>query len=197
MKTNPFRLPELGYQLSDLAPMMSQQTLSYHYGKHFQTYIDNLNRMINGSHFEGLGIEDVVRKAPEGPLANNAGQVFNHQLFFEQFLPSRDAKVPSGELLFLIEQSFGSVYAMSEQMDNAAKTLFGSGWIWLAMDDDGKMQVLSLSNGDNPLRHGLKPILTIDLWEHAYYLDYQNRKAEYLKNFWLLVNWRVISKRII
>ena len=105
--------------------------------------------------------------------------------------------MPTGDLLFLIEQSFGSVYAMSEQMDNAAKTLFGSGWVWLAMDDDGKMHVLSLSNGDNPLRHGLKPILTIDLWEHAYYLDYQNRKAEYLKNFWLLVNWRVISKRII
>ena len=197
MKKNPFHLPELGYQLTDLAPMMSQQTLSYHYGKHFQTYIDNLNRLVDGSEYEGRALEDIGRKAPEGPIANNAGQVLNHQLFFEQFHPEKNAKMPTGELLFLIEQSFGSVYAMSEQMDNAAKTLFGSGWIWLAMDDDGKMQVLSLSNGDNPLRHGLKPILTIDLWEHAYYLDYQNRKAEYLKNFWLLVNWRVISKRII
>lgn len=192
-----FYLPELGYQLDELAPMMSQQTLSYHYGKHFQTYIDNLNRLVDGSEYEGLALEDIVRKAPEGPIANNAGQVLNHQLFFEQFHPEKNAKMPTGDLLFLIEQSFGSVYAMSEQMDNAAKTLFGSGWVWLAMDDDGKMQVLSLSNGDNPLRHGLKPILTIDLWEHAYYLDYQNRKAEYLKNFWLLVNWRVISKRII
>lgn len=197
MKTNPFRLPELGYQFSDLAPMMSQQTLAFHYGKHFQTYIDNLNRMLNGSHYEGLGIEDVVRKAPEGPMANNAGQVLNHQLFFEQFLPEKDAKMPSGELLFLIEQSFESFNKMREQMDNAAKLLFGSGWVWLVMNDEGKMQVMSLPNGDNPIRHGLKPILTIDLWEHAYYLDYQNRRDKYLENFWLLVNWRVISKRIV
>lgn len=197
MKTNPFSLPELGYQLTDLAPMMSQQTLSCHYGKHFQTYIDNLNRMVNGSHFEGLNIEDVVRKAPEGPMANNAGQVLNHQLFFEQFLPAKNAKMPSGDLLFLIEQSFGSFGKMREAMDNAAKQLFGSGWVWLTINTEGKMQVLSLPNGDNPLRHGLKPLLTIDLWEHAYYLDYQNRKDKYLENFWLLVNWNVISKRLV
>lgn len=197
MKTNPFRLPELGYQLADLAPMMSQQTLTYHYGKHFQTYIDNLNRMVNGSHFEGLNIEDVVRKAPEGPMANNAGQVLNHQLFFEQFLPAKNAKMPSGDLLFLIEQSFGSFGKMREAMDNAAKQLFGSGWVWLTINAEGKMQVLSLPNGDNPLRHGLKPLLTIDLWEHAYYLDYQNRKDKYLENFWLLVNWHVVSKRLV
>ena len=196
MKTNPFRLPELGYQLTDLAPMMSQQTLSCHYGKHFQTYIDNLNRMVNGSHFEGLNIEDVVRKVPEGPMANNAGQVLNHQLFFEQFLPAKNAKMPSGDLLFLIEQSFGSFGKMREAMDNAAKQLFGSGWVWLTTNAEGKMQVLSLPNGDNPLRHGLKPLLTIDLWEHAYYLDYQNRKDKYLENFWLLVNWHVVSKRL-
>ena len=196
MKTNPFRLPELGYQLTDLAPMMSQQTLSCHYGKHFQTYIDNLNRMVNGSHFEGLNIEDVVRKAPEGPMANNAGQVLNHQLFFEQFLPAKNAKMPSGDLLFLIEQSFGSFGKMREAMDNAAKQLFGSGWVWLTTNAEGKMQVLSLPNGDNTLRHGLKPLLTIDLWEHAYYLDYQNRKDKYLENFWLLVNWHVVSKRL-
>lgn len=197
MKTNPFCLPELGYQLTDLAPMMSQQTLSCHYGKHFQTYIDNLNRMVNGSHFEGLNIEDVVRKAPEGPMANNAGQVLNHQLFFEQFLPAKNSKIPSGDLLFLIEQSFGSFGKMREAMDNAAKQLFGSGWVWLTINAEGKMQVLSLPNGDNPLRHGLKPLLTIDLWEHAYYLDYQNRKDKYLENFWLLVNWNVISKRLV
>lgn len=196
MKTNPFRLPELEYQLTDLAPMMSYKTMSYHYGKHFQTYIDNLNRIINNSHFEGLSIEDIVRKAPEGPIANNAGQVFNHQLFFQQFLPAKDAKNPSGELLFLIQQSFGSVDAMREHMNQEAKNFFGSGWIWLVMNDEGKMQVMSLPNGDNPLRHGWKPILTIDMWEHAYYLDYQNRKVDYLNNFWLIVNWHVISKRV-
>lgn len=105
--------------------------------------------------------------------------------------------MPSGDLLFLIEQSFGSFGKMREAMDNAAKQLFGSGWVWLTINAEGKMQVLSLPNGDNPLRHGLKPLLTIDLWEHAYYLDYQNRKDKYLENFWLLVNWNVVSKRLV
>lgn len=197
MKKSLFLLPELGYQLTDLSPMMSQRTLSYHYGKHFQSYVDNLNHLIEGTEFEGLTLEDLVRKAPEGPVANNAGQVLNHQLFFQQFRPEKNAKVPTGELLFLIDQSFGYFDNMREQIDKAAKSLFGSGWVWLAMNDEGKMQVLSLPNADNPLRHGLKPILTIDLWEHAYYLDYQNRRAEYLENFWMLVNWQVISKRIV
>ena len=197
MKTNPFRLPDLGYQLTDLAPMMSLKTLSYHYGKHFQSYIDNLNQMVNNSHFEGLSIEDIVRKAPDGPVANNAGQVLNHQLFFEQFLPTKDAKMPSGELLFLIEQSFGSFDAMRTIVHDEVKQFFGSGWTWLAMNNDGKMKILSLPNGDNPLRHGWKPILAIDLWEHAYYLDYQNRRMEYLDNFWLIVNWHIVSKRIV
>ncbi len=197
MKTNLFNLPELGYQLDDLAPMMSEKTMSYHYGKHYKTYLDNLNQLVIGSPFEGLSLEDVVRKAPEGPIANNAGQALNHQLFFEQFLPSKDAKMPSGELLFLIEQSFGSFDKMRKQMDNEAKLLFGSGWVFLAMDKNGKMQVMSLHNADNPVRHGLIPILIIDLWEHAYYLDYQNRKADYLTHFWMLVNWHMISKRIV
>lgn len=197
MKTNPFRLPDLGYQLTDLAPMMSLKTLSYHYGKHFQSYIDNLNQMVNNSHFEGLSLEDIVRKAPDGPVANNAGQVLNHQLFFEQFLPTKDAKMPSGELLFLIEQSFGSFDAMRTIVHDEVKQFFGSGWTWLAMNNDGKMKILSLPNGDNPLRYGWKPILAIDLWEHAYYLDYQNRRMEYLDNFWLIVNWHIVSKRIV
>lgn len=196
MKTNPFRLPELGYQFSDLAPMMSEKTMAYHYGKHFQNYIDNLNKMLNGSHFEGLSIEDVVRKAPEGPIANNAGQVLNHQLFFEQFLPTKNAKLPSGELLFLIEQSFGSLEKMCEQMNDIGKSFFGSGWVWLTMNTEGQMQIMALPNGDNPLRHALKPILTIDLWEHAYYLDYQNRKIDYMVNVWRIINWNIISKRI-
>ena len=112
MKKFQFHLPELGYQLTDLAPMMSQQTMSYHYGKHYQTYIDNLNRLIDGSEYEGLDLYDLVREAPEGPIANNAGQVLNHQLFFEQFAPTKLAKQPSGELLFLIEQSFGNFLAI-------------------------------------------------------------------------------------
>ena len=151
--------------------MMSRQTLECHYGKHFQTYVDNLNRLVEGSAMEGLPLEDIVRKAPEGALANNAGQVLNHRLFFEQLLPAEGAKEPSGELLFLIEQSFGSMLQMHDQLEK-------------------------LPNGDNPLRHNLRPIVAIDVWEHAYYLDYQNRRADYLKNLWLLLNWRVISARL-
>ena len=192
-----FELPELGYQLGDLAPMMSQETLSFHYGKHFRTYVDNLNQLVDGSKYEGLSLEELVRKAPEGPIANNAGQVLNHQLFFEQLTPARNAKRPSGEFLFLIEQSFGSVEKMVEQLDKAASSFFGSGWTFLAMDDGGELKILSLPNGDNPLRYNLKPLLAIDVWEHAYYLDYQNRRKDYLKNFWLLVNWHVVSTRII
>ena len=197
MNKSRFELPELGYQLGDLAPMMSQETLSFHYGKHFRTYVDNLNQLVDGSHYEGLPLEDIVRKAPEGTLANNAGQVLNHKLFFEQFLPTHHAKQPTGEFLFLIEQSFESLEKMIEQLDKAAATFFGSGWTFLAMNEAGEPKILSLPNGDNPLRYNLKPLLAIDVWEHAYYLDYQNRRKDYLKNFWLLVNWHVVSTRII
>jgi Fe-Mn family superoxide dismutase len=197
MNKSRFELPELGYQLGDLAPMMSQETLSFHYGKHFRTYVDNLNQLVDGSHYEGLPLEDIVRKAPEGTLANNAGQVLNHKLFFEQFLPTHHAKQPTGEFLFLIEQSFESLEKMIEQLDKAAATFFGSGWTFLAINEEGELKILSLPNGENPLRYNLKPLLAIDVWEHAYYLDYQNRRKDYLKNFWLLVNWHVVSTRII
>jgi Fe-Mn family superoxide dismutase len=159
--------------------------------------VDNLNQLVDGSHYEGLPLEDIVRKAPEGALANNAGQVLNHKLFFEQFLPTHHAKQPTGEFLFLIEQSFESLEKMIEQLDKAAATFFGSGWTFLAMNEEGELKILSLPNGDNPLRYNLKPLLAIDVWEHAYYLDYQNRRKDYLKNFWLLVNWHVVSTRII
>ena len=196
MKINPFHLPELNYQLGDLAPMMSQETLALHYGKHFQNYVDKLNQLVEDSKYEGMALSDLVRKAPAGPFADNAGQVLNHQLFFEQLTPSHHAKQPSGELMLLIEQSFGSFGTMIEQMDQAARLLFGSGWVFLAMNTNGDLRILSLQNGDNPLRHGLTPLLAIDVWEHAYYLDYQNRRADYLKHLWPLINWRIVSTRI-
>ena len=192
-----FELPELGYQFGDLAPMMSQETIAFHYGKHFQTYVDNLNRLVDGSKYEGLSLGDLVRKAPEGAIADNAGQVFNHTLFFEQLTPARKAKQPTGEFLFLIEQSFGSLENMIEQLDKAAASFFGSGWTFLAMDEKGELKILSLPNGDNPLRYNLTPLLAIDVWEHAYYLDYQNRRKDYLKNLWLLINWHVVSARMM
>ena len=192
-----FELPELGYQFGDLAPMMSQETIAFHYGKHFQTYVDNLNRLVDGSKYEGLSLGDLVRKAPEGPLADNAGQVYNHTLFFEQLTPAQNAKRPTGEFLFLIEQSFGSLEKMIEQLEKSAASFFGSGWTFLAMDDQGDLKILSLPNGDNPLRYRLIPLLAIDVWEHAYYLDYQNHRNEYLKNLWLLINWHVVSGRMV
>ena len=192
-----FELPELGYQFGDLAPMMSQETLSYHYGKHFRNYVDNLNQLVDGSKYEGLSLTELVRKAPEGPVADNAGQVLNHSLFFEQLMPAPNAKRPTGEFLFLIEQSFGSFESMIQQLNRAAASFFGSGWTFLAMDDAGELKILSLSNGDNPLRYNLVPLLAIDVWEHAYYLDYQNRRKDYLQNLWLLINWHVVSGRIV
>ena len=192
-----FELPELGYQFGDLAPMMSQETIAFHYGKHFQTYVDNLNRLVDGSKYEGMSLGELVRKAPEGPIADNAGQVHNHMLFFEQLAPSQHAKQPTGEFRFLAEQSFGSLEKMIEQLDKAAVSFFGSGWSFLAMDDMGELKILSLPNGDNPLRYNLTPLLAIDVWEHAYYLDYQNHRNEYLKNLWLLINWHVVSGRMV
>ena len=192
-----FELPELGYQFGDLAPMMSQETIAFHYGKHFQTYVDNLNRLVDGSKYEGMSLGELVRKAPEGPIADNAGQVHNHMLFFEQLAPSQHAKQPTGEFRFLAEQSFGSMEKMIEQLDKAAVSFFGSGWSFLAMDDMGELKILSLPNGDNPLRYNLTPLLAIDVWEHAYYLDYQNHRNEYLKNLWLLINWHVVSGRMV
>lgn len=192
-----FELPELGYQFGDLAPMMSQETVAFHYGKHFQTYVDNLNRLVDGSKYEGMSLGELVRKAPEGPIADNAGQVHNHMLFFEQLAPSQHAKQPTGEFRFLAEQSFGSFEKMIEQLDNAAASFFGSGWTFLAMNELGELKILSLPNGDNPLRYNLIPLLAIDVWEHAYYLDYQNRRRDYLKNLWLLINWHVVSGRIV
>ena len=192
-----FELPELGYQFGDLVPMMSQETIAFHYGKHFQTYVDNLNRLVDGSKYEGLSLSDLVRKLPEGAIADNAGQVLNHTLFFEQLMPAQNAKRPSGEFLFLIEQSFGSLEKMLEQLEKAATSFFGSGWTFLAINKDGELKILSLPNGDTPLRYDLTPLLAIDVWEHAYYLDYQNRRKDYLKNLWLLINWHVVSKRIV
>ena len=191
-----FELPELGYQPGDLAPMMSQQTVSVHYDRHFRTYLDNLNRLVDGSVNEGLTLQDIVRRSPDGPLANNAGQVYNHQLFFEQFASTKNAKQPSGEFLFLVEQSFGAFDRMLLLLEKEATSFFGSGWTWLVIDDEGHLSVKSLPNGDNPIRHGLTPLLAIDLWEHAYYLDYQNRRREYIRNLFLIVNWKVVSSRL-
>lgn len=194
---NPlFLLPLLGYNFGDVEPMMSAATIETHYTKHTQAYFDNLNRIVPGTRWEGMSLEEIAREATTGPVAQNAGQAWNHLMFFEQFRPEQDAKQPSDELLQKIEQSFGTMEDMRQAVKKAATSLFGSGWVWLVMDKDNKLYVKQLLNDDNPLRHGWRPVLVIDVWEHAYYLDYRNRRADYVDNFWLAVNWKVISKRI-
>jgi Fe-Mn family superoxide dismutase len=192
-----YNMPILPYSKDALSPIISQETVDYHYGKHLQTYINNLNSLVSDTPFEGKTVEEIVSVAPDGAIFNNAGQVLNHTLFFEQLQPAHNAKQPSGEFLFLIEQSFGSFEKMIEQLDKAAASFFGSGWTFLAMDEAGELKILSLPNGDNPLRYNLTPLLAIDVWEHAYYLDYQNRRKDYLKNLWLLINWHVVSGRVV
>lgn len=176
---NPlFLLPLLGYNFGDVEPMMSAATIETHYTKHTQAYFDNLNRIVPGTRWEGMSLEEIAREATTGPVAQNAGQAWNHLMFFEQFRPEQDAKQPSDELLQKIEQSFGTMEDMRQTVKKAATSLFGSGWVWLVMDQDNKLYVKQLLNDDNPLRHGWKPVLVIDVWEHAYYLDYRkDRKS--------------------
>ena len=188
-----FKLPELNYGSGDLAPVISQETLEFHYGKHHQAYVNNLNGLIPGTEFENADLETIVLKAVGG-IFNNGAQIWNHTLYFTSFSPD-GPRVPSGTLAGAIESSFGSFDAFKEQFSKAAATLFGSGWAWLVADTDGSLKITQESNAGNPLRKGLKPILTCDGWEHAYYIDYRNRRPDYIKAFWDILDWDVIGKR--
>jgi Fe-Mn family superoxide dismutase len=187
-----FQLPTLGYAPTDLQPVISDQTLAFHHGKHHQTYVDNLNKLVPGTEFESMDLEEIVKKAPDGPIFNNAAQVWNHTFYFESFTRPGNASV---EVPAIVAQ-FGSMDAFKEEFSKAAVGLFGSGWLWLAQNAEGKLQIVAESNAGNPLRKGLKPILCFDVWEHAYYLDYQNRRAEYVKNLWDILDWEVIAGRL-
>jgi superoxide dismutase, Fe-Mn family len=188
-----FELPKLPYGLNALAPILSMETLEYHYGKHHQAYVNNLNGLIPGTEFEKADLETMIRKA-EGAVFNNAAQVWNHTFYFESFSKS-GKKTPAGKLADAINKSFGSFESFKEQFTKASLTLFGSGWVWLAVKDDGVLSILQESNAGNPLKKGLKPVMTCDVWEHAYYIDYRNRRPDYLKAFWEILDWDVISKR--
>lgn len=188
-------MPELCYETDALAPVISEETIDLHYGKHLQTYIDNLNRLLPGSGFENKPLEEIAAKA-DGPLGNNAGQVLNHSLYFAQFCPNGgNTTRPSDCLRRRIEMSFSNMDEMCSKLSEAAIGLFGSGWAWLTINDNGNIEIHQMPNADNPLRHGLYPLMTIDVWEHAYYLDYQNRRAEHVRNIWEIINWNVISER--
>ena len=186
-------LPELPYALDALTPVMSADTLNYHYGKHLQTYLDNVNRMIEGTPFADMKLKDMITKA-QGALYNNAAQAFNHIIFFKQLTPTPTTISPL--LTQALVARFGSVDAFKSEFSNAAATLFGSGWVWLALDANNVLQIVPEPNAGNPITRNMRPLMCIDVWEHAYYLDYQNRRGDYIKNFWNLVNWDYIEKRM-
>ena len=170
-----------------------KETFEYHYGKHLQTYVDNLNRLIPGTPYESMSLQEIVKKA-DGPIFNNAAQAWNHTFFFLMLTP--DQKPMPQKLADRIARDFGSVEAFKEEFSKAATGLFGSGWTWLAADKDGKLQIISESNAGNPMTKGLKPVMTIDVWEHAYYIDYRNRRADFIKSYWELIDWDKVADRI-
>lgn len=186
-----FSLPTLAYSATDLQPVISEQTIAFHHGKHHQTYVDNLNKLVPGTEYENLSLEEIVKKAPAGPVFNNAAQVWNHTFYFEALTGAGKA-VPA---LPEIEKQYGSFEAFKEEFSKTAVGLFGAGWVWLVKDAEGKLAIVSESNAGNPLAKGLKPILCFDVWEHAYYIDYQNRRAEYVNKLWDILDWDVIAKR--
>ena len=185
-----FTLIDLPYK--SLAPVISDQTLAFHHGKHLQTYVDNLNKLVAGTEFEGKSLEEIV-KASSGGVFNNAGQILNHNLYFTQFTPK--ATEPAGKVKAQIEKQWGSLDAFKAEFEAKGTGLFGSGWVWLQANAEGELSIAQYTNADNPVAHGLKPILTFDVWEHAYYLDYQNRRAAHLQALWQIVNWEEIEKR--
>ena len=189
-----FELMVLPYAMDALEPVISKQTLEFHHGKHLAGYVNNLNGMLPGSGFEDSSLEEIVCKASGGML-NNAGQILNHNLYFEQFCKPKADNAPSGKLAEAIVRDFGSFEAFKEAFQKAGATLFGSGWVWLSADKDGKLVITQEANAANPVQKGLKPLLTFDVWEHAYYLDYQNRRPDHLAAIWQIIDWQVIEKR--
>lgn len=185
--------PELPYATDALVPAISQETVQFHYGKHEKTYIDNLNKMLEGSEFEDDELEDIIRRA-DGALFNNASQAWNHIFYFFSFSPDGGGN-PGGALAEAINRDFGSFDNFKKAFVEAGTKIFGSGWVWLSADADGKLVISQESNAGNPMRHGLNPLLTFDVWEHAYYLDYQNRRADALDSLWDIVDWEVIEQR--
>ena len=186
-----FAMPQLPY--SELGTAISRNTLDFHHGKHLKAYVDNLNKLLPGSGLEGRSLQDVVRLS-EGGLFNNAGQVLNHTLYFEQFSPAPHPLSP--RFAALIERDFGSVESFKKEFEQKGATLFGSGWVWLSADRDGRLVVTQQRNAENPVTLGLIPMLTFDVWEHAYYLDYQNRRADYLAALWQVVDWQAVESRM-
>jgi Fe-Mn family superoxide dismutase len=184
-------LPALPYAMDALAPHISKETLEFHYGKHHQAYVTNLNKLIPGTEFAGMSLEEIVKKA-SGGIFNNAAQVYNHTFYWHCLAPKGGA--PSGALADALTKAFGSVDEFKAQFTQAAATLFGSGWAWLVKNADNSLAIEAMPNAGNPLTTGKVPLLTCDVWEHAYYVDYRNARPNYLKAYWNLVNWDFVAE---
>ena len=186
-------MPTLPYAANALEPVISEQTINFHYGKHLQNYVNTLNTLIQGTEFEGKSVEEIVKTAPDGPIFNNAGQTLNHTYYFLQFKSPVKGNEPTGKIAEALVRDFGSVENFKKEFTQAAATLFGSGWAWLSQDKNGKLVITKEANAGNPLRHGNYPLLGIDVWEHAYYLDYQNRRVDHLAALWDIIDWKVVE----
>ena len=189
-----FELMTLPYEVNALEPVISRETIEFHHGKHLAAYVNNLNGLLPGSGFEGMSLEEIVCKS-SGGILNNAGQILNHNMYFEQFTGEPVKPAPTGKLAGALERDFGSLEAFKEAFQKSGATLFGSGWVWLSADKEGKLVITQETNAANPIQKGLKPLLTFDVWEHAYYLDYQNRRPDHLAALWQIIDWNVIEKR--
>ena len=191
-----FTLMALPYAADALEPVISRTTLGFHHGKHLAAYVNNLNALLPGSGFEEATLEEIVCQAAGGIL-NNAGQILNHELYFGQFSTLKEGNEPKGALAETIVRDYGSFEAFKDEFQKKGATLFGSGWVWLSADKDGKLVITQEPNAANPVQKGLKPLLTFDVWEHAYYLDYQNRRPDHLAALWQIVDWNVIEQRYL
>ena len=190
MKHELIKLP---YEANALEPVISQKTIEFHHGKHLQAYVNNLNNLIAGTKYENMSLEDIVKDS-EGGIFNNAGQILNHNMYFQQFSPDPNRR-PDEILLEAIQAEWQTFENFQKEFNAAAASLFGSGWVWLAADKDKKLSIQKESNAGNPLTKGLQPILCFDVWEHAYYLDYQNRRADHIAALWNIIDWNVIEER--
>ena len=184
----------LPYAPEALEPVISRETIGFHHGKHLAGYVNNLNALLEGNPLAELSLEEIVKRA-EGGILNNAGQILNHNLYFGQFRAPKADNLPIGRLAEAIARDFGSFEAFKEEFQKKGATLFGSGWVWLSADADGKLVITQETNAANPVQKGLKPLLTFDVWEHAYYLDYQNRRPDHLAALWQIVDWEVVDSR--
>ena len=190
-----YELIQLPYEANALEPVISKETLGFHHGKHLQAYVNNLNGLIEGTKYEEMPLEEIVKTA-DGGVFNNAGQILNHNLYFTQFRTPKADNQPTGVIAQWIDQQFGSFEAFKEEFTKKGATLFGSGWVWLSVDKEGKLVITQETNAGNPVQKGLRPLLTFDVWEHAYYIDYQNRRPDHLNALWQIINWDVVNERL-